>query len=141
MEILNLVSAWIHCSSRFWELSVVLQQRVLCDSAFPPACAIWCYRLSVSVYGRKLAGTEDLSKQSEESPVKSDQDDNCWWTTGSRRLGPRLRHCFHCAFGPPSVAFPTCGARPHRAAVRSIPFGFGAGTPSGGSGVDPGSMY
>ena len=65
---------------------------VPCDSAFPPACAICCYCLSVSVCGRKPAGTEDLSKKSKESPVKSDQDDNCWWTTGSRRLGPGLRH-------------------------------------------------
>ena len=59
-----------------------------CDFAFPSACSIFCYCLSVFVYGRKPTGTEDLSKQSEESPMKSDQDDNRWWTTGSRRLGP-----------------------------------------------------
>ena len=63
-----------------------------CDSAFPPACVIQCYCLSVSNYGRKPAGTEDPLKQSEESPEKSDQDSNCKWTTGSRRLGRRLQH-------------------------------------------------
>ena len=57
------------------------------DSAFPPACAICCSCLSVSICGRKPAGTEDAPKRSEESPVKSDQDGDCRWTTGSRRLG------------------------------------------------------
>ena len=57
------------------------------DSAFPPACAI-CYScLSVSICGRKPAGTEDAPKRSKESLVKSDQDGDCRWTTGSRRLG------------------------------------------------------
>ena len=68
------------------------QQCVPCDLRVPPACAICCFCLSVSVCGRKPVGTEDLSKQPEESPKKSDQDDNCRWTTRSRRLGPRLRH-------------------------------------------------
>ena len=58
-----------------------------CDSAFPPACAICCYCLSVSVCGRKPAGTEDSPKHSEESPEKSDQDGDCKWTTGLRRFG------------------------------------------------------
>ena len=58
---------------------------------FPPAYAICCYCLSVSVCGRKPAGTEDLSKQPKESPEKSDQDDNFRWTTGLRRLKLRLR--------------------------------------------------
>ena len=57
------------------------------DSAFPPACSIYHYCLSVSVCGRKLVGAEDLPKRSEESPVKSDQDGDCRWTTGSRRFG------------------------------------------------------
>ena len=57
------------------------------DSAFPSACAI-CYScLSISICGRKPAGTEDAPKRSEESLVKSDQDGDCRWTTGSRRLG------------------------------------------------------
>ena len=94
MGMLNLVSAWIHCSSCFWELSAVLQQRVRCDSVFPPAYSILCYRLSVSICGRKPAGTEDSPKHSEESPKKSDQDGDCRWTIGSRRLGLRLRHIF-----------------------------------------------
>ena len=74
-----------------WELSAVLQQHVSSDSAFPLACAISVIVLSVSVCGRKPAGTEDLSKQPEKSPETSDLGDNCRWTTGSRRLGPRLR--------------------------------------------------
>ena len=60
---------------------------VPCDSAFPLACAIYCYCLSVSVCGRKPAGTEDLPKHSEELPEQSDQDGDCRWTTGSRRFG------------------------------------------------------
>ena len=60
---------------------------VPCDSAFPPACTICCYCLSVSVYGRKPAGTEDSPKHSEELPEKSDQDGDYRWTTGSRRFG------------------------------------------------------
>ena len=57
------------------------------DSTFPPACAICCSCLSVSICGRKPVGTEDAPKRSEESLVKSDQDGDCRWTTGSRRLG------------------------------------------------------
>ena len=57
------------------------------DFAFPPACAICCYCLSVSACGRKPAGIEDSPKHSEESPEKSDQDGDCKWTTGSRRFG------------------------------------------------------
>ena len=58
-----------------------------CDSAFPPTYAICGYCLSVSICGRKPAGTEDSLKHSEESPEKSDQDGDCRWTTGSRRFG------------------------------------------------------
>ena len=58
-----------------------------CDSAFPFACAICCSYLFVLVCGRKPAGTEDSPKRSKESPMKSDQDGDCRWTIGSRRLG------------------------------------------------------
>ena len=46
--------------------------------------------LSVQVCGRKPAGSEDLSNQFEESPKKSDQDDDYKWTIASRRLGVAL---------------------------------------------------
>ena len=57
------------------------------NSAFPPACAICCFYLSVSVCGRKPAGTEDSLKHSEASLEQSDQNSGYRWTTGSRRFG------------------------------------------------------
>ena len=79
------------CSLHALGLSAALQRMCVCSVhvtlRFLPAYAIILYLLSISVCGRKPAGTEETPKQSKESPTKSDSNGDCKWTTGSGRFG------------------------------------------------------